>query len=98
MKTLVVGGEWRGHLHRMGQRGCKRTQCFTNAFVFRAYASMVFFFYVQEYIGTLERDKVYGINISGQAGSTLDVLVENMGHINFGSNDSDIKVHLTRLL
>ncbi|KAJ6665565.1 hypothetical protein lerEdw1_003408 [Lerista edwardsae] len=50
-----------------------------------------------EYIGTLERDKVYGINITGQAGSTLDVLVENMGHINFGANDSDFKGLVTNL-
>ncbi|XP_066467702.1 beta-galactosidase-1-like protein isoform X2 [Tiliqua scincoides] len=44
-----------------------------------------------EYKGTLERDKMNAINISGQAGTTLDLLVENMGHINFGSNHSDFK-------
>ncbi|KAH0621211.1 hypothetical protein JD844_022289 [Phrynosoma platyrhinos] len=43
------------------------------------------------YKGTLERNKVNGINISGQLGDTLDMLVENMGHINFGANESDFK-------
>ncbi|XP_062972856.1 beta-galactosidase-1-like protein [Elgaria multicarinata webbii] len=44
-----------------------------------------------EYKGTLERDRVNGVNISGQLGDTLDLLVENMGRINFGANDSDFK-------
>ncbi|XP_044294280.1 beta-galactosidase-1-like protein isoform X2 [Varanus komodoensis] len=47
--------------------------------------------YIMEYKGTLERDKVNEIKISGQLGDTLDVLVENMGHINFGNNESDFK-------
>uniref|UniRef100_A0A670JUS7 Galactosidase beta 1 like n=1 Tax=Podarcis muralis TaxID=64176 RepID=A0A670JUS7_PODMU len=41
--------------------------------------------------GTLERDRVNGINISGQLGDTLDLVVESMGRINFGANDSDFK-------
>ncbi|XP_033016218.1 beta-galactosidase-1-like protein isoform X2 [Lacerta agilis] len=45
----------------------------------------------QEYQGTLERDRVNGINISGQLGDTLDLVVESMGRINFGANDSDFK-------
>ncbi|XP_028597258.2 beta-galactosidase-1-like protein isoform X1 [Podarcis muralis] len=44
-----------------------------------------------EYQGTLERDRVNGINISGQLGDTLDLVVESMGRINFGANDSDFK-------
>ncbi|XP_061465361.1 beta-galactosidase-1-like protein isoform X2 [Rhineura floridana] len=44
-----------------------------------------------EYKGTLERDRVNGINISGQLGDTLDLVVENMGRINFGANNSDFK-------
>ncbi|XP_016850300.1 beta-galactosidase-1-like protein isoform X2 [Anolis carolinensis] len=43
------------------------------------------------YKGTLERNKINGINISGQLGDTLDLLVESMGHINFGANESDFK-------
>ncbi|XP_067316838.1 beta-galactosidase-1-like protein isoform X2 [Anolis sagrei] len=43
------------------------------------------------YKGTLERNRVNGINISGQLGDTLDLLVESMGHINFGANGSDFK-------
>ncbi|XP_053149412.1 beta-galactosidase-1-like protein isoform X2 [Hemicordylus capensis] len=44
-----------------------------------------------EYKGTLERDEVKGINISGHSGAVLDLLVENMGRINFGANSSDFK-------
>ncbi|XP_063145005.1 beta-galactosidase-1-like protein [Candoia aspera] len=44
-----------------------------------------------EYKGTLERDLANGVNITGQLGDSLDLLVENMGHINFGANNSDFK-------
>ncbi|KAM3854987.1 beta-galactosidase-1-like protein isoform 2-T2 [Vipera latastei] len=44
-----------------------------------------------EYKGTLERDRVKAINITGQLGDSLDLLVESMGHINFGANNSDFK-------
>lgn len=57
---------------------------------------LFFFFLLQVYIGTLERNRVDGLNISGKLGDTLDVLVESMGHINFGANESDFKVQLDR--
>ncbi|XP_051839468.1 beta-galactosidase-1-like protein [Antechinus flavipes] len=42
--------------------------------------------------GTMERDKEEAaLFLTGQAGSTLDVLLENMGRISFGSNFSDFK-------
>uniref|UniRef100_A0A8C3HGS8 Galactosidase beta 1 like n=1 Tax=Chrysemys picta bellii TaxID=8478 RepID=A0A8C3HGS8_CHRPI len=44
-----------------------------------------------EYQGRLERDGQMTLNITGQAGATLDLLVENMGRINFGVNASDFK-------
>ncbi|XP_026563898.1 beta-galactosidase-1-like protein isoform X2 [Pseudonaja textilis] len=44
-----------------------------------------------EYKGTLERDRVNSITITGQLGDSLDLLVESMGHINFGANNSDFK-------
>ncbi|XP_015280560.1 PREDICTED: beta-galactosidase-1-like protein [Gekko japonicus] len=44
-----------------------------------------------QYKGTLERDKVSGVKMTGQAGDILDLLVENMGRINFGANVSDFK-------
>ncbi|XP_069766236.1 beta-galactosidase isoform X2 [Narcine bancroftii] len=47
--------------------------------------------------GILERNKVIFINITGQAGSQLDVLVENMGRINFGRDIHDFKGLVTNL-
>ncbi|XP_078054799.1 beta-galactosidase-like [Mustelus asterias] len=47
--------------------------------------------------GILERNKVNAINITGQAGSTLDILVENMGRINFGGGINDLKGLITNL-
>ncbi len=41
--------------------------------------------------GILERDKDEALFMTGQAGSTLDVLLENMGRISFGYNISDFK-------
>ncbi|XP_072139472.1 beta-galactosidase isoform X2 [Mobula birostris] len=41
--------------------------------------------------GILERNKVNLINITGQSGSQLDMLVENMGRINFGKYINDFK-------
>ncbi|XP_061839999.1 beta-galactosidase [Nerophis lumbriciformis] len=41
--------------------------------------------------GILERNKVLSINVTGQAGSRVDVLVENMGRINYGKNINDFK-------
>ncbi|XP_076875969.1 beta-galactosidase [Brachyhypopomus gauderio] len=41
--------------------------------------------------GILERDKAISINVTGRAGSSLDVLVENMGRVNFGKHINDFK-------
>ncbi|XP_077381689.1 beta-galactosidase isoform X1 [Festucalex cinctus] len=41
--------------------------------------------------GILERNKVLSINVTGNAGSQLDVLVENMGRINYGKGINDFK-------
>ncbi|XP_037118610.1 beta-galactosidase [Syngnathus acus] len=41
--------------------------------------------------GILERNKVLSINVTGKAGSQLDVLVENMGRINYGKGINDFK-------
>uniref|UniRef100_A0A8C9FC47 Galactosidase beta 1 n=1 Tax=Pavo cristatus TaxID=9049 RepID=A0A8C9FC47_PAVCR len=46
--------------------------------------------YVQQ--GVLERDKSLMINITGNAGANLDILVENMGRVNFGRFNNDFKV------
>ncbi|XP_053328055.1 beta-galactosidase-1-like protein [Spea bombifrons] len=43
------------------------------------------------FAGVLERDHIRTINVTGSAGEWLDVLVENMGRINFGSYLSDFK-------
>uniref|UniRef100_A0A8C3UPT6 Beta-galactosidase n=1 Tax=Catharus ustulatus TaxID=91951 RepID=A0A8C3UPT6_CATUS len=45
--------------------------------------------------GILERDKSLKINITGQAGANLDILVENMGRVNFGRYNNDFKVKLS---
>ncbi|XP_068942233.1 beta-galactosidase isoform X2 [Petaurus breviceps papuanus] len=47
--------------------------------------------------GILERNKVFSINITGKAGDTLDVLVENMGRINYGDEINDFKGLLSNL-
>ncbi|XP_014459984.2 beta-galactosidase-1-like protein [Alligator mississippiensis] len=44
-----------------------------------------------QYQGRLERDRPGQLYVTGQAGAVLDVLVENMGRINFGTNISDFK-------
>ncbi|KFP67424.1 Beta-galactosidase, partial [Cariama cristata] len=41
--------------------------------------------------GVLERDKSLMINITGKAGANLDILVENMGRVNFGRYNNDFK-------
>nr|XP_020858375.1 beta-galactosidase-1-like protein isoform X2 [Phascolarctos cinereus] len=43
------------------------------------------------FLGTMERGKEEALFLTGQAGSTLDVLLENMGRISFGFNHSDFK-------
>ncbi|KAM9449698.1 beta-galactosidase [Clarias gariepinus] len=42
-------------------------------------------------VGILERDKVISINVTGKAGSRLDLLVENMGGVNYGKYINDFK-------
>lgn len=49
------------------------------------------FFESKVYQGLLERDKVLVVNITGQQGDTVDILVENMGRVNFGSRINDHK-------
>lgn len=43
-------------------------------------------------VGILERNKEITINITGNVGSQLDILVENMGRINYGKDINDFKV------
>ncbi|XP_009707806.1 PREDICTED: beta-galactosidase-1-like protein, partial [Cariama cristata] len=45
----------------------------------------------KEHWGTLERDGQTTLRVTGRAGDTLDVLLENMGRISFGANISDFK-------
>lgn len=42
--------------------------------------------------GLLERDNALVVNVTGQQGDTVDILVENMGRVNFGSKINDHKV------
>lgn len=48
--------------------------------------------------GLLERDTVLVTNVTGRRGDTLDVLVENMGRVNFGSKINDYKGLLSNLI
>ncbi|KAM8879951.1 beta-galactosidase [Spinachia spinachia] len=48
-------------------------------------------------VGILERDKVITVNVTGKAGSQVDILVENMGRINYGSQINDFKGLVTNL-
>ncbi|XP_047435660.1 beta-galactosidase [Mugil cephalus] len=48
-------------------------------------------------VGILERFKVLTINVTGKAGSQVDILVENMGRINYGSGINDFKGLVTNL-
>lgn len=43
------------------------------------------------FCGVLERDSFRDVNVTGIAGEWLDVLVENMGRINFGADVNDFK-------
>ncbi|NXE02239.1 BGAL galactosidase, partial [Chaetorhynchus papuensis] len=45
----------------------------------------------KEYQGTLERDGQTTLRVTGRAGDSLDMLLENMGRISFGANTSDFK-------
>uniref|UniRef100_A0AAQ5XRL1 Beta-galactosidase n=1 Tax=Amphiprion ocellaris TaxID=80972 RepID=A0AAQ5XRL1_AMPOC len=42
-------------------------------------------------VGILERNKALTINVTGKAGSQVDILVENMGRINYGRGINDAK-------
>lgn len=42
-------------------------------------------------VGILERNKNITMNITGHAGSQMDILVENMGRINYGKGINDFK-------
>uniref|UniRef100_A0A6Q2Y4D3 Beta-galactosidase n=1 Tax=Esox lucius TaxID=8010 RepID=A0A6Q2Y4D3_ESOLU len=48
--------------------------------------------------GILERDVTLVMNITGKQGDQIDVLVENMGRVNFGSKINDRKGLLTHLI
>ncbi|XP_053296555.1 beta-galactosidase-1-like protein [Pleuronectes platessa] len=50
------------------------------------------------YRGLLERDTVLVMNITGHQGETVDILVENMGRVNFGSKINDYKGLLSNLI
>ncbi|XP_044159623.1 beta-galactosidase-1-like protein [Bufo gargarizans] len=58
----------------------------------RGYVSVAGKFY-----GVLERDSLKNVNVSGTEGQWLDVLVENMGRINYGSNLNDFKGLISNL-
>ncbi|KAE8299393.1 Beta-galactosidase [Larimichthys crocea] len=48
--------------------------------------------------GLLQRDTVLVTNVTGQQGDTVDILVENMGRVNFGSKINDYKGLLSNLI
>ncbi|XP_037646281.1 beta-galactosidase-1-like protein [Sebastes umbrosus] len=48
--------------------------------------------------GLLQRDTVLVMNVTGQQGDTVDILVENMGRVNFGSKINDYKGLLSNLI
>lgn len=48
-------------------------------------------------VGVLERNHGITINVTGNVGSQLDILVENMGRINYGNNINDFKGLVTNL-
>ncbi|XP_019655017.1 beta-galactosidase isoform X2 [Ailuropoda melanoleuca] len=47
--------------------------------------------------GVLERSDVITLNITGKAGATLDLLVENMGRVNYGRYINDFKGLISNL-
>uniref|UniRef100_A0A3Q3IGM4 Beta-galactosidase n=1 Tax=Monopterus albus TaxID=43700 RepID=A0A3Q3IGM4_MONAL len=42
-------------------------------------------------VGILERNRAITVNVTGKAGSQVDILVENMGRINYGKGINDFK-------
>uniref|UniRef100_A0A3B1IHI3 Galactosidase, beta 1-like n=1 Tax=Astyanax mexicanus TaxID=7994 RepID=A0A3B1IHI3_ASTMX len=51
----------------------------------------VVFVCAQVYQGVLERDVTLVMNVTGRQGDQLDILVENMGRVNFGNKINDYK-------
>lgn len=49
-------------------------------------------------MGILERNKAITVNVTGKAGSQVDILVENMGRINYGKDINDFKVFISHIL
>lgn len=47
--------------------------------------------------GVLERNRVLTVNIQGKAGARLDLLVENMGRVNYGKAINDFKGLISNL-
>ncbi|KAI5606634.1 beta-galactosidase-1-like protein precursor [Silurus asotus] len=50
------------------------------------------------YLGVMERDMTLVINVTGRKGDLLDLLVENMGRVNFGPKINDYKGILGNLI
>lgn len=48
-------------------------------------------------MGILERNKAITVNVTGNNGSQVDILVENMGRINYGKGINDFKGLVTNL-
>uniref|UniRef100_A0A3Q2QFV0 Galactosidase, beta 1-like n=1 Tax=Fundulus heteroclitus TaxID=8078 RepID=A0A3Q2QFV0_FUNHE len=48
--------------------------------------------------GKTQRDTVLVMNLTGRQGDTLDILVENMGRVNFGSKINDYKGLVSNLI
>lgn len=48
-------------------------------------------------MGVLERNKAITLNITGNVGSKVDILVENMGRINYGRGINDFKGLVTNM-
>lgn len=48
--------------------------------------------YPQVFQGVLERNANTKVYVMGKAGTKLDILLENMGRLSYGSNHSDFKV------
>lgn len=46
----------------------------------------------------MERDITLVINVTGHEGDQLDLLVENMGRVNFGTKINDYKVKTSQYL
>lgn len=76
-------------------RSClgKNTECILNSYsgVAVCFATKSLCLREQVFQGLLERDTALVMNITGQQGDTVDIVVENMGRVNFGSKINDYK-------